>query len=322
MKFYKHVEPETGRRYRLGDLTAPGGAAPAKGNPLYEFLGVKRYWRYSKENMARLYKEGRIVQTKPGAVPAYKRYLDEGKGTPIGTLWDDIGPVQPSAGESLGYPTQKPLALLERILKLSSDPDNIVLDAFCGCGTALVAAEKLDRRWIGIDSSPTACRVMADRLRDVCHLRQGTDFFVIDLPRSEEELRRMPPFEFQNWAVVALGGVPNRKKSGDKGIDGRFYPVASESKKDVKEAEGFDFMHWYPVQVKQRDKAGRPDVDAFETAMQREGKQKGIFVSFDYTSDALEEIRGFFKRTGCVIVPLTVRQLLDVDATELAMKLA
>ncbi len=321
-KFYKYVEPGSGRRYRLGDLTAPGGAAPSKGNPCYEFLGVKRYWRYSKENMERLYQEGRVIQKKAGAVPAYKRYLDEGKGTPVGTLWDDIGPVQPSTGESLGYPTQKPLALLDRILNLSSDPDDIVLDAFCGCGTALVAAQKLGRRWIGIDCSPTACRVMAERLRRDCNLRQDMDFAVVGLPRTVEELRRMPHFEFQNWAVVRLGGIPNKRKTGDKGIDGRFYPIASESKKDEKDSDQFGFMKWYPVQVKQQDKAGRPDIDAFETAIQREGKNKGIFVSFDYTADAQAEIRAFFKRTGCVIVPLTVRELMEMDETELAMKLA
>jgi len=140
--FYRHVEPETGRRYRLGDLTAPGGGAPSKGNPHYEFMGVTRYWRYSEENMHELLKQGRIVQTKPGKVPAYKRYLDEGKGVPLGTVWDDIGPVQGMGDESLGYPTQKPLKLLERIIEISSRPNDIVLDAFCGCGTALVAARK------------------------------------------------------------------------------------------------------------------------------------------------------------------------------------
>jgi DNA modification methylase len=141
--FYRHIEPETGRRYRLGDLTAPGGGAPSKGNPHYEFMGVTRYWRYSEENMHALLKEGRIVQSKPGKVPAYKRYLDEGKGTPLGSVWDDIGPVQGMGDESLGYPTQKPLKLLERIIEVSSRPNDIVLDAFCGCGTALVAAQNL-----------------------------------------------------------------------------------------------------------------------------------------------------------------------------------
>ena len=115
------------RRYRSSDITGPGGAA--KGNPHYEFLGVTRYWCL-REKMEQLYREGRIPQTKPGTVPAQKRYLDEGKGTPIGTLWDHIGLIQAAAVESLGYPTQKPLALLDRIVRLSSNPNDIVLDAF------------------------------------------------------------------------------------------------------------------------------------------------------------------------------------------------
>lgn len=315
-KFYKHVEPGTGRRYSLGDITAPGGAAEAKGNPHYEFLGVERYWRFSKSEMERLHKAGEIVQAKPGAVPRQKRYLDTGKGVPIGTVWDDIGPIQSSAEESLGYPTQKPLALLERILTLSSNEKDIVLDAFCGCGTALIAAQNLHRQWIGIDVSPTACRVMAKRLRTDCGLIEGKDFVVRDLPRSEDQLRKMPPFEFENWAVIALGGIKNKVQVGDMGIDGRIYPAHAAP---TRKAGELGFMDaWYPIQVKQKDKAGRPDIDSFEAVMIREDRSKGFFVSFDFTQDALTEIGSFFKKQGRVIVPLTVRYILD---EEIATKL-
>ena len=115
--FYRFVEPGSGRRYRLSDATAPGGADPAKRNPHYEFLGVTRYWRFSRERMQELYEAGRIVQTKPGRVPQQKRYLDEMPGMPIGTWWDDILPVQAQGTERLGYPTQKPIALLDARLK-------------------------------------------------------------------------------------------------------------------------------------------------------------------------------------------------------------
>ena len=142
--FYKHIEPQTNRRFRLGDLTGPGGAA--KGNPHYELMGVTRYWRYSEERMKQLVKEGRVVQTKPGTVPQYKRYLDEMPGVPLQDLWTDIKPVQPKSKERRGYPTQKPLALLERIIRTSSNEGDIVLDPFCGCATALLAAEKLGRQ--------------------------------------------------------------------------------------------------------------------------------------------------------------------------------
>jgi DNA modification methylase len=316
--FYSNVEQGTGRRFQYADLTGPGGAA--KGNPRYEFLGVTRYWRYTKEKMEQLHREGRIAFRPGGKVPRLKRYLDEAKGVPVQSVWNDIRPLSNFGKESVGYPTQKPLALLERIIQASSDPDDVVLDAFCGCGTALVAAEKLDRRWIGLDCSPTACRVMAKRLKDECNLRWGTDFAVCDLPRSSDELRKMPHFEFQNWAVVALGGIPNKTQSNDKGIDGRIYPVADASMQDAKKAGEFSFMDdWYPVQVKQQDKAGRPDIDAFETAMQREKRKKGFFVSFGFTSDALAEISRFFKDTGCQIIALTVQEILE---EEIAMKLA
>jgi len=324
-KAYRHVEPSTGRRYRLDNLVAPGGAS--KGNPHYEFLGVTRYWRYSKERMQQLYEEGLIIQTKPGRVPAYKRYLDEGKGVQLGTVWDDIPPVQPASSEGLGYPTQKPLVLLERILKISSNPGDIVLDAFCGCGTALVAAENLGRQWIGIDVSPTACRVMAKRLRDVCGLpedealwKAGRGFVVRDLPWTLEKLRAIPPFEFENWAVIALGGIPNKTQVADRGIDGRIYPLSSLPRKSGEAVGELAFMDaWYPIQVKQKDKVGRPDIDSFEAVMTRENRTKGFFVAFDYSSDALTEIDAFFRRSGKSIIALTVQEILD---EEIAKKLA
>lgn len=322
--FYKYTEPETGRRYRLGDLTAPGGASPSKGNPHYEFMGVERYWRYSKERMQELYKEGRIVQTKPGAVPAYKRYLDEGKGVPLGSVWDDIGPVQGAAAERIGFPTQKPLRLLERIIEISSKPGDVMLDAFCGCGTALEAAQNAGRHWIGIDVSPTACRVMAKRMHDNCGLtenerlwRIGRGFVVRDLPWTEAQLHKLPPFEFENWAVIAVGGTPNKAHVGDMGIDGRIYPMSALPKNRAREDQ-FAFMdEWYPIQVKQRDKAGRPDIDMFEAVMQRENREKGFFVAFDFTLDATQEARRFKERTGKDIRCITVRELIE---DEQAMK--
>jgi len=315
-QFYKHTDSD-GRRYRLISMIGPGGEA--KGNPFYEVMGVSRYWRYSKETMNQLIAQGLVIQTKPDTVPQRKQYLDDGKGVSIQTLWDDIEALSPSARERLGYPTQKPLALLDRIVKASSNENDIVLDAFCGCGTALVAAQNLKRQWIGIDVSPTACRVMAKRLRDVCALpeseplwKAGRGFVVRDLPWSEEKLRVIPPFEFENWAVIALGGIPNKVQVGDMGVDGRIYPVSSSAMPRKKqEGELALKERWYPIQVKQKDKAGRPDIDSFEAMMMREDCEKGFFVTFDYSSDALTECQSFFKRTGKVIVPLTVQEILD-----------
>ncbi|MDE0032537.1 MAG: DNA methyltransferase [Deltaproteobacteria bacterium] len=162
-RFYRHVESNTGRRYRLGDLTGPGGAA--KGNPRYEVMGVTRYWRYSQEKMQELIDAGRVVQVGPGRVPAYKRYLDEMPGVPLQDLWTDIRPIGARAAERIGYPTQKPLALLERVIRSSSNERDVILDPFCGCATACVAAEKLGRQWVGIDLSAKAADLVKLRLR-------------------------------------------------------------------------------------------------------------------------------------------------------------
>jgi hypothetical protein len=165
---------------------------------------------------------------------------------------------------------------------------------------------------------------MAKRLRDVSRLpekeelrRIGRGFVVRDLPKTEPELRKMPPFEFENWVVIALGGIPNKVQVGDMGLDGRIYPVSAIP--TVKE-DSLNFMDdWYPVQVKQKDKAGRQDIDMFETAMRRAGRKKGFFVAFGFTSDATKEIQRFFTEEQSIIVALTVREILD---EEIAMKLA
>ena len=162
-RFYRHIESGTGRRYGLGDLTGPGGAA--KGNPRYEVMGVTQYWRYSQEKMQKLIDDGRVVQTGPGRVPRYKRYLDEMPGVPLQDVWTDIRPIGAQAAERIGYPTQKPLGLLERVIRSSSDEGFVILDPFCGCATACVAAEKLGRQWVGIDLSAKAADLVKLRLR-------------------------------------------------------------------------------------------------------------------------------------------------------------
>jgi DNA modification methylase len=313
-KFYRFSEPGSGRQYRLSDLTNPNRNRP---NLTYEWNGHVRVWRWTKERMQEAHDKGILHYSSTG-LAAQKRFLDEMQGQPIDTIWDDIPPVQAQANEKLGYPTQKPLSLLNRIIKASSNENDIVLDAFCGCGTALVSSQELNRQWIGIDVSPTACRVMAKRLEDVCKLREGEKdwsagrgFIVRDLPWTEAQLRRIPPFEFENWAVIALGGIGNKSKVGDMVIDGRIFPP-STSPAAKKDRYALDFMdQWYPIQVKQKDKVGRPDIDAFEAMMTRENREKGFYVSFDYTSDALAEIGSFFRKSGRVIVPFTVQEILD-----------
>jgi DNA modification methylase len=282
-KSYSSVEPKTGRKYQLVAIDGPGGAA--KGNPRYEFLGVTRYWRYSRERMAELYKEGRIIQTKPGNVPRYKMYLDEMLGVPLQDLWTDIKPVSTSS-ESLGFPTQKPEALLERIVKTSSNPTDIVLDPFCGCGTALAVAQRLGRRWIGVDVSPTSCELMMKRMRGLRASPQQ-----VGMPMSSDDLRALQPFDFQNWVIQRLFGRISATKSSDMGIDGYTFEGA-------------------PVQVKQSDDIGRNVVDNFETAMRRMKAVKGVIVAFSFGKGAYEEAARAKLHEGLEIDLVTVGDLL------------
>ena len=159
-RFYKYTDAD-GRRYKLDNMLGPGGAA--KGNPYYEVMGVSRYWRYSQERMQQLIDDGRVVQTKPGNVPMYKRYLDESLGTPLTTNWSDISFVRGWSKERTGYATQKPLELYERIIQASSNPGDVVLDIFAGCATTAVAAERLERQWVACDMAYRAWTMLKRR---------------------------------------------------------------------------------------------------------------------------------------------------------------
>jgi DNA modification methylase len=219
---YRRTDAD-GRRYRISDLSGPGGAA--KGNPFYEVLGVKGYWRYSKEKMQELIKQGRVIQTRPGAVPQYKRYLDEMPGVPLQNLWTDLPVLNNRSKEALGYPTQKPEALLERIISVSSNPGDTVLDPFCGCGTTIAASQTLGRRWIGIDITHLAINLIKARMHDA--FGESLPFRVIGEPVSlpdARDLANSDPYQFQWWALGLVGARPaEQKKGADKGIDGRLY---------------------------------------------------------------------------------------------------
>ncbi|MEX2586970.1 MAG: DNA methyltransferase [Actinomycetota bacterium] len=314
---------ESGRRYARRDLTA--AMQRASRGQLYEWKGLRpppsRCWAMTIDKMDDLDAKGRIHWPKKvGGMPRLKLFPEDLPGVPLTDVWTDIPPLHNLSPERLGYPTQKPLTLLDRIIKASSNEGDVILDAFCGCGTALEAAQNLKRRWIGIDVSPTSCRVMAKRLIDRCLLKEGKDFWVRDLPKTAEELRKYPPFEFENWAVTALNtvlanghAIANRAQVGDMGIDGKIYPASMVKEKKA----GYDLFgesdRWFPVQVKQKDKASRPDIDSFETAMLREGREKGFFISFGFTSDATKEIKRAFREQNLEIIPITVQEILDEE---------
>jgi DNA modification methylase len=238
----------------------------------------------------------------------YKIYLS--KGVRLGDVWH-IPPINASAKERLGYPTQKPEELLKYIITASSNENDLVLDAFCGCGTTLVEAQKLKRKWIGIDISPTACRVMGDRLESI-GLKLGSNFTIKDMPKIVSELRVYPAFEFQNWVINALGGVPNKIRVRDMGIDGKLYPIEDikKEKKDDKDLFGI-IDNYLPIQVKRTDQIGRPDVENFEIAMKRDKRDKGIMIGFDFSKDALKEIRRAEREEGLLIEPKTVDQIVE-----------
>jgi site-specific DNA-methyltransferase (adenine-specific) len=339
--FFEQIDAN-GRRWKRMDLTGDGIRNGESGEPWrgIDVTGKRRHWAIPREAVIAVgidpakstsvekleaLDKAKMIHwpKKEGGMPRLKQYADTMPGVPLQTVWTDIPPLHNLSAERLGYPTQKPTPLLERIIKSSSNPNDIVLDAFCGCGTALVAAQNLGRQWIGIDVSPTACRVMAKRLRDVCHMRENeplwkahrTDAFVVrDLPWTVEKLKQLPPFEFENWAVIALGGIPNKVQVGDMGVDGRIFPVGT--KPSDADRGGLFSEDWFPIQVKQTDKVGRPDIDAFEAVMEREGqggRQRGFFVAFGYTSDAERECAAFHKRTGRLIKLLTVQEILDEE---------
>jgi DNA modification methylase len=218
---YRHPDPD-GRIYRLDNLINPN---PDRPNLTYEFLGVKRVWRWTKERMQEAYNAGLIVQTKPGAVPQLKRYLDEQRGRSLGDVWTDIPPINSQAKERLGYPTQKPEALLERIIRASSNEGDLVLDPFCGCGTTIAVAQRLNRGWIGIDITHLAITLIRHRLQDA--FGDQVRYKVIGEPVSVPDARvlaEQDPYQFQWWALGLVGARPvEQKKGADKGIDGRLY---------------------------------------------------------------------------------------------------
>lgn len=232
-KFYRHVEDKTGRRYTLADLTNPNRNRP---NLTYEFLGVTRVWRWTKERMQAAYDQGLVIQSTPGAVPRLKRYLDEQEGNPIDDIWTDILPIQAQAKERLGYPTQKPLALLRRIIATSTNEGDIVFDPFCGCGTTIYAAHEMGRKWLGCDIAILSIRIVRDILLKRYGLEEGRNYMVSGVPKSVEgaqELFAHDPHQFQHWAVELAGGFASAKFTGDRGIDGRIHFETKEGLKNM-----------------------------------------------------------------------------------------
>ena len=184
--------------------------------------------------MEALLQEGRVVQSRPGAVPAYKRYLDEMPGVPLQDIWTDINPISSRPKERLGYPTQKPQCAPERIIEASSNEGDVVLDPFCGCGTAVAAAEKLKRKWLGIDVTHLAVALMKSRLKTAFDIVPGRDYEVVGEPADvggARALAEQDRYQFQYWSVSLLEAFPREqgKRGADRGIDGVVYFIDAPS---------------------------------------------------------------------------------------------
>src|SRR5579863_6686636 len=293
--FYRYIEPETGRKYGLDNLANPNKDRP---NLTYEFLGVTRVWRWTKERMQEAYAKGLILQSYPGSVPRLKRYLDEQEGIPVGDVWTDISPVQSQSKELLGYPTQKPLSLLERIVAASSNPDDTILDPFCGCGTAIAAAQKLGRKWIGIDITHLSIALQKYRLEAMF---PGIQFAVVGEPedvRAARHLAQSDRYQFQWWALSLIRAKPlggqegskTGKKGSDRGIDGVITFIDDNTNKAKRVL----------VQVKSGHvKSG--DVRDLVGTVQRESAAIGVFITLEPPSkDMISEAvsAGFYESPG------------------------
>lgn len=323
-KAYRYSD--SGGRYRLLPLLNPNDNRP---NLTYEFLGVTRVWRWTKQRMQESYDRGLVVQLKDGAVPQYKKYLEDSKGRTVTNLWTDI--EQAAVSENLGYPTQKPLALLERIINASSNPGDIVLDPFCGCGTAVDAAQKLGRRWIGIDITHLAIALIEKRLKDRYPYLNRTKpereaastagvaetppdymqtFEVIGTPEDLDGARDLAlrdKYQFQWWACSLVNAQPyqGKKKGADGGIDGLifFQDDKGIAKKIVVSVKGGDHVNVAMV----RDLAH---------VVAREKAEIGLFVTLADPSKPMliEAVKEGFYQSPLTQAQFPRIQILTIEA--------
>ena len=282
-----------GRVYKLDNMEGPGGAS--KGNPIYEILGVTRYWRYSKETMKIKIDSGRVIQTKSGNVPMEIRYLDESPGISLQDIWTDIKPLSGKAKERLGYPTQKPLALLERIIKNCSNEGDWILDPFCGCGTAIIASEKLHRNWMGIDITWLAINLVKGRLNDMFSKTSHVSPLIFKIEGEPKDIGAAKElaknrYQFQWWALSLIGARPagsitatsrEGKKGADEGVDGwlRFREGVDENVKKI------------VIQVKSGH-VNVKDIREHRDVILKQDAVMGLFISLEApTKDMIKEVK-------------------------------
>ncbi len=289
---YSHADDQ-GRVYTHGELTAPGIRRGKSGEVWrgFDVTSLGRHWFTTVDRLDELAAAGKIHFPEGGGWPRLIRYAEDSLGRAIGDVWVDIPPIGMSANERLGYPTQKPLALLERIIEASSDSGDVVLDPFCGCGTAVHAAQKLKRNWIGIDITHLAVSLIEKRLKDAFGAK--CKFDVHGTPKdldAARDLARRDKYQFQYWAVSLVDAQPfqGKKKGADTGIDGLkfFGDLEGPARKIIVNVKGGENVG--PAMVKDliatiaRDKA---DIGLFITlteptkAMTTEAAAAGFYES-------------------------------------------
>ena len=310
---YRYVDEETGRRFRTTPLTGPGGAE--KGNPVFEWNGHVRAWRYNKETMQSLHDEGRLHYSRTG-YPSRKTYLDDSRGVPVQDMWTDVSSLSGAHKERLGYPTQKPEALLERIIKASSNEGDVVLDPCCGCGTAVAVAERLQRRWIGIDITHLAISLMKHRLHDTFG-SELSEYSVIGLPQDVASARALATesehdgrYQFEYWALGLVDARPaSGKKGADSGVDGyiNFFDDNSGKAKRI------------IVQVKSGH-VNRGMIATLKGDMERENAAIGIFITLEQPTEPMIQeaiAAGFYEPESLAgnqypkVQVITIEQLLS-----------
>lgn len=280
--FYRYHDAD-GRQFRVSDLTGAGIRHGATGEA---WRGINptekgRHWSVPPAELEQLDHEGRIYWPAKGTMPGYKRYLDEMPGVPLQDVWNDILPIGAQARERLGYPTQKPIALLERILEASSHEGDCVLDPFCGCGTTIHAAQKLNRHWQGIDITHLAIALQKYRLKSAFGIVEKHDYAVIGEPESVASARQLAHddrYQFQWWALSLIQAQPvggqagskTGKKGKDQGIDGVITFLDDPKKKPKK----------LIVQVKS-GKVKSGDIRDLVGTIEREKAPLGVFITLE-----------------------------------------
>jgi DNA modification methylase len=322
--FYRNEDE--GGVYMSGDLTVPKinakdpewrgyhpnkvGRSWAVPNLLIELIAGKSAVKKlgTLEKLDLLFENNYIIFSANG-VPRVKRYLEHSKGVLLGNIWTDIKNISSQSNEKVGYPTQKPIALLQRIIEMASNEGDTVLDPFVGGGTTVVVADKMNRNWIGIDQSVSAVKVTEMRLNAQQDLFSKP--FTLRLHKYDyDTVRNSDAFEFETFIITQFGGKPQNKKGGDSGIDGTLPIVGNLSK-------------GRPIQVKRSDNIGRNVVDNFHSAIQRfdqalydkhkaSGETVGIIIAFSFGKGAVQEIARLRNEVGVTIELVTVESIIPI----------